>query len=144
MGTLVIPMRIDYGVYVCNCTIYFYVSKHISHNMHLSMTVIFQQNKIVHAVLQSLIIDHMHPSVYWRKNIEKSNIHWRICLWVFEGTCIVKYAFKVTSYDSPQHITDIYLLFYWDLTHQFGRLNTETNPYINLLGNWIVFDTISE
>ena len=29
---------------------------------------------------------------------------------VFEGTCIVKYAFKVTSHDSPEHITDIYLL----------------------------------
>ena len=35
----------------------------------------------------------------------------------FEGTCIVKYAFKVTSHDSPWNITNPYLLLYFDLTH---------------------------
>ena len=62
----------------------------------------------------------------------------------FEGTCIVKYAWKVTSHDSPYHITDIYLLLYCDLTHQFGRFKTETNSYSNLLGDWFGYETISE
>ena len=73
--TLGIIMRIDDGVYVCNCTVYTYVSKHISHNTHFSMTVKFQQKRIVHAVVQSLITDHMHPHVYCKKKIEKVNIH---------------------------------------------------------------------
>ena len=50
------------------------------HNTHSSMTVIFQQKRIVNAVLQSLIINHIHPYVYWREKIEKSKVHWRICL----------------------------------------------------------------
>ena len=62
----------------------------------------------------------------------------------FEGTCILKYAFKVTSHGSPKYITDIYFLLYYDLTHHFGRLNTETNSYMNLLETWFGYDTISE
>ena len=62
----------------------------------------------------------------------------------FEGTYIVKYAFKVTSHDSPSNITNIYLLLYFDLTRQIGRLKTETNSYSNLPVNWFGYDTISE
>ena len=53
----------------------------------------------------------------------------------FKGKYIVKFAFKVTAHDSTEHIMDIYLLLYWYLTQQFGRLNTETNSYSNLLEN---------
>ena len=52
-----------------------------SHNTHLSRTFIYQQKKRVKAVVQLLIIDHMHPSVYWSKKTEKEKVHWRICLW---------------------------------------------------------------
>ena len=79
MGPLGILMIIDDGFYVCNCTVYSYVKKN-THYTHLSMKVIFEQNRRVHAVVQPLVIEHMHPSVYWRKKIEKSNLHWRICL----------------------------------------------------------------
>ena len=47
------------------------------------MTVIFQQNIRVHAVVQSLIIEHIHPSMYWSKNMEQANIHWIICLGIY-------------------------------------------------------------
>ena len=42
MGPLGILMIIDDGVYVCICTVYLKVLT-ITHNTHLSMTVIFQQ-----------------------------------------------------------------------------------------------------
>ena len=79
MGAMVILLIIDDGVYVCICTVYSYVLKK-SHNTHLSMTVIFQQKIRVNYVVQSLIIYHMHPSVYWSKMIEKSKVHLIICL----------------------------------------------------------------
>ena len=63
---------------------------------------------------------------------------------LFEVTCIVKYVFKVTSHDSPCHITDLYLLLYFDSTRQIGILKTETNSYSNLPENWFGYDTISE
>ena len=88
--------------------------KNSTHNTHFSMTVIFQQNRRVYAMVQSLIIEHMHPYVYWRENrtyapicilegkYRKSKATLKNMLRdFFEGTCIVKYAFKVTSQDSP-------------------------------------------
>ena len=74
MGTLGILMRIDDNVYVCNCTVYSYVSKQFTQQAFI-YEIHFQQKRRVHAVVQSLIIDHMHPSVYRRENIEKENIH---------------------------------------------------------------------
>ena len=55
-------MSIDDGVYVFNCNVYSYVLKQNTQHA-FSMTVIFQQKKGVHAVVQSLIIDHIEPSV---------------------------------------------------------------------------------
>ena len=49
-------------------------------NMNLYMTVIFQNQRSLNAVVQSLIIDNIHPSVYWSGNREKANLHWIICL----------------------------------------------------------------
>ena len=68
IGTLVILLIIDDGVYVCNCTVYSYVLKQFTqhaffYNSH------FQQNRIVNDVVQSLIIYHMHPYFYWSKKI---------------------------------------------------------------------------
>ena len=62
LGAMVILLLIDYGIYVCICTVYSSVLK-ISHNMHLSTKLNFQQKRRVNDVVQSLIIDHMHPSV---------------------------------------------------------------------------------
>ena len=47
-------------------------SKNI-HNIHLSMTFIFKVRR-VNVVVKLLIKDLMHPFMYWRKNIEESNI----------------------------------------------------------------------
>ena len=60
MGNL--PKSYD-GVYVCICTVYSYDLKKL-HNTHSSMTVIFQKNRTVNAVVQLLIKYHMYPSVY--------------------------------------------------------------------------------
>ena len=52
---------------------------------------------------------------------------------LFDGNCIVEFAFKVTAHDSPKHIMDICLLSYWNLTQHFGRLKMKNNKYRNLL-----------
>ena len=62
MGNMGILLKIDDGVYVCICTVYTEILKK-AHNTHLSMIVIFKQNRRVNAVVQSLIIYHMHQSV---------------------------------------------------------------------------------
>ena len=62
MGTLGILLRIDYGVYVCNCTVYSYDLKQFTQHAFVYESH-FQQKRRFNDVVQSLIIDHMHPSV---------------------------------------------------------------------------------
>ena len=50
------------GVFVYICRLYSDFSRDL-HHMHLSMTVILHKKRIVNGVVQSLIIDLMHPFV---------------------------------------------------------------------------------
>ena len=50
----------------------------------------------------------MHPFVYWKINIEKANMNKRICLVFLKGSCIVDYAFKITTNNFPLHVMNIH------------------------------------
>ena len=50
-----------------------------------------------------------------------------------DGNFIVEFSFKVSANDSSQHIMELYLLFYWNLTQQFGIPKIETYKYRNLM-----------
>ena len=52
---------------------------------------------------------------------------------LFDGNFIVEFTFKVTANCSSYYIMDIYLIFYWSLTQQFGILKMETYKYRHLL-----------
>ena len=52
---------------------------------------------------------------------------------LFNGKCIVEFAFKVTAHDSPSLIMYLYLLLYCNLNQKFGRLKIETYKCRNLL-----------
>ena len=64
MGPLRILMRIDYGVYLCNCTVYSYVLKQHTQHAFVYERHFPKKKRRVHAVVQSLIMEHMHPSMY--------------------------------------------------------------------------------
>ena len=76
MGILLI---IDYGVYVCICIVYSYVFKEFTEHAFVYDSH-FQKKRRVNAVVQSFLIYHMHPFLYWRNKIEKAKVQWRICL----------------------------------------------------------------
>ena len=110
-----------------------------SHNTHFYMTVIFQQKRRANYVMQSLIIYHMHPSVYWSKKIEKSNIHWRICLGIFwkhihYEVCIQSY-FTLFSITYNWYLFIIILRFY----SSFWKIETGNKLIQQLTGKlvWI-------
>ena len=144
MGPLGIFMITDDGVYVCNCTVYSYVLKqHTQHAFVYNSYFSTKENSAFHGA----IIDNRTyaPICVLEEKYRKVKATLKNMLRnFFEGTYIVKYAFKVTSHDYSSYITDLYLLLYCDLTHQFVRLKTETNSYSNLLKNWFGYDTISE
>ena len=74
MGCLKILLKINDGVYVFICTVHSnFLKQHTQHAFFYD--IYFQQKKRVRAVVQSLTIEDMHPSVYWRKKIEKPKIH---------------------------------------------------------------------
>ena len=136
-------MRIDDGVYVWNCTVYSDTFKqHTQHEFfNDSHFLTTEKSACRGAIIDNrtyapicVLEEKYRTSKHTLKNMLRN---------VFEGTCIVKYAFKFTSHKSSEHITDVYLLLYCYLTHKFGRLKTK-NSYINLLENWFGFDTISE
>ena len=72
MGTLGILLKIEDDVYVCICTVYTEILKHFTQHPFVYDSH-FQQNRRVNTVVQSLIIDHMHPSMYWREKIKIIN-----------------------------------------------------------------------
>ena len=74
MGAMGILLVIDDGVYVCICTVYSSIFKEVTQHAFVYDSK-FSTKRRVHAVVQSLIINHMHPSVSWRKIIEKYNLH---------------------------------------------------------------------
>ena len=70
MGAMCNLQVIDNGVFVCTCKVCSDIIK-IFHNMNFYMTVILHNYRTVNIVVQLLIIDIMHPVLYWKKSIEK-------------------------------------------------------------------------
>ena len=71
MGTLGIPLKTDDGVYEYICTIYTAILKQLTQHVFVSDSHFSSKKKRLDDVVQSLIIYHMHPSMYWKTNIEK-------------------------------------------------------------------------
>ena len=99
MGTLGILMRIKDGVYVCIYSVYSKILKEYTQHAFVYESYFTTTGN---NACQGAIVDNrdMHPSVYWKKKIEKNSKITIMLRNFFEGTCTVKYAFKITSRDS--------------------------------------------
>ena len=101
MGTLGILMIIDDGVYVCICTVY---SKVLTeHTQHTFVYDIYFLTKVKSACRGAIIDNRTYAPICvmeekYRSTKDTLNNMLRKFL---EGTCIVKFAFKVNSHDSP-------------------------------------------
>ena len=108
MGPLKILLRIDDGVYVCNCTVYSdalkqYTQHTFVYDRHFSTK---EKSACCGEIIDNITyapICVLEGKYKTRKHTPKNMIRN-----FFEGTCLVKYEFKVTSHDSPKHITDVY------------------------------------
>ena len=101
MGPLGILMRIDDGVYVCIYTVY---SKDLKkHTQHTFVYEIYFTTKVKSACHGAIIYNRRYAPIcvleekyretkYTLKNMLRK---------FFEGICIVKFEFKVTSHESP-------------------------------------------
>ena len=101
MGPLGILMRIDDSVYVCNCNVYSYVSKQCTqhafvHDSHFSTK---DNSKCCGAIIDN--ISYAPICVLEEKYIKSKRTLKNMIRTFFKGTCIVKYALKVTSHNSP-------------------------------------------
>ena len=101
IGTLGILLIIDDGVYVCICTVYPEILK--QHTQHAIFYDSYFSTKVKSACRGAIIdnITYAPICVLEKKDrIIKDTL--KNMLWnLFQGTCVVKYAFKVTSRDSP-------------------------------------------
>ena len=134
MGTLKILLRINDGVYVCICYVYSKILKEFTQQAFVYDSYFWTKLK---SACRGEIIDNRRYSpicVLEEKDRETKNTLKNMPWNFFQGTCIVKYAFKVTSRDSRWYITDIYLLLYCDLTYRIEKLKTKKN--------WTVIDQI--
>ena len=101
MVTIGILIRIDDGVYVCIFTVY---SKILKKHTHHSFVYDSYFSTKVKSACRGAIIDNRKyapicvPEEKYRKSKETLNNKLRK---LFEGTCTVKYALKVTSHESP-------------------------------------------
>ena len=99
MGTLVILMRINDGVYVCICSVYSKILKECTQHAFVYDGYFTTTGN---SACQGSIIDNRRYAPICvleerdRTTITKLKIMLRN---FFEGTCSVKYAFKITSRD---------------------------------------------
>ena len=101
MGPLGILMRIYDGVYVCNYTVYSCILKQCTQHEFFYDSYFSSKEKILCC---GTIIDnrsYAHICVLEEKYIKSKHTLKNMLRIFFEGTCIVKYAFKVTSYEYP-------------------------------------------
>ena len=101
MYTLGIRMIIDYGVYVCNCTVYSYVSKQFTQHAFVYDSNFSKKEKIECCGAIIINISYAPICVLEGKDIKIKHTLKNMLRNFFEGTCIVKYAFKITSNESP-------------------------------------------
>ena len=100
MGCLKILLRINDGVYVCICSVY---SKNLK--LWTQHTFVYDSyfTKTVNSACQGAIIDNRRyaPIFLLEEKDRKTKSELKIMLRdFFEGTCIVMYAFNITSRDS--------------------------------------------
>ena len=101
IGPLRILMRIDDVVYVCNCTFYSYVLKNPTQRAFVYDIYFSKKDKS--ACRGEIIYNRTYTPLFLLevKNREIKATLKNMLQNFFEDTCIVKYAFKVTSYVSP-------------------------------------------
>ena len=100
MGTLGILMRINDGVYVCICSVYSKILKEFTQHAFVYDSYL---TKTGNNGCQGAIIDNRRhaPICVLKEKDRKTKQKLKIMLRnFFEGTCTVKYAFKITSRDS--------------------------------------------
>ena len=100
MGTLGILMRINDGVYVCICSVYSTIS--MEHTEHAFVYYSYFTTTGNNGCQGAITYNGRHAPICVleekdRKTKQKLKIMLRN---FFEGTCDVKYAFKITSRDS--------------------------------------------
>ena len=100
MSSLRILKKIDDGVYVCNCTVYSYALK--QHTQHAFFNDSFFSTTEKSACCGAIIDNITYAPICVMEIKYRTSKHTlkNILRDVFEGTCIVKYAFKVTSHKS--------------------------------------------
>ena len=100
MGTLGILLRINDGVYVCIYSVYSKILKQCTQHAFLYDSYFMTKVK---SACQGAIIDNIRYAsicVLEEKDRETTKKLKNMLRKFFEGTCIVKYAFKITSRDS--------------------------------------------
>ena len=101
MSPLGILMKIDDVVYVCICTVYSKVLK--QHTQHAFFYDSYFSAKLKSACRGAIIDNRTCSPIYVleEKDISNKDTQENMLRKFFEGTCIVNFAFKVTSHDSP-------------------------------------------
>ena len=101
MGTMGILLIIDDGVYVCICTVYSKVLK--QHTQHAFVYDSYFSTKVKSACRGAIIDNRTYaPICVLEEKDRKTKATLKNMLRkLFQGTCVVKFAFKVTSRDSP-------------------------------------------
>ena len=101
MAPLRILTRIDDGVYVCNCTVYSNALK--QHTQHAFVYDINFSTTYNSACRGTIIDNRTYAPICVLEGKYRTSKHTlkNMLMNFFEGTCIVNYAFKVTSYESP-------------------------------------------
>ena len=99
MGTFEILLLIDGGVYVCICTVYSSVFKEVTHHAFVYDSHFSTKEK---SGLCGAIIDNRSYAticVLEEKDRKIKDALKNILRKFFKGTCIVDYAFKITTDD---------------------------------------------
>ena len=136
VGTLEILLKNNGGVYVCICSVYSNILKEFTE--HAFFYDSYFSTKVKSACRGAIIDNRRYSPICVLEGKDRESKHTLNDMLrnIFQGTCTVNYAFKVTSRDIWWHITDIYLLLYCDLTYRIGKLKTKTNLNSNWPDNW--------
>ena len=101
MGCLKILLRINDGVYVFICSVYSNILKEFTQHAFVYDSYFLTKLK---SACHGTIIDNIRYApiyVLEEKDKETKNTLKNMLMNFFQGRCIAKYAFKVTSRDSP-------------------------------------------
>ena len=101
IGPLGILMRVDDGFYVCNCTVYSHVLKQCTQQAFFYDIYFSTKEKIVCCGASIDNRSYAPLCVLDEKDRKIKRTMKNMLMDFFEGTYIVKYAFKFTSQNSP-------------------------------------------